>query len=486
VVAFASACGSDVQTRAPSSPASAAMTPIADPPGPYGTSANLGAMIDAYTAGYGAAWGPAYAPHGYLVVARGGRPIVSRAFGNATLEGGGAKANDDTRFRIGSVTKQFTAVAILELDQAKKLSIADPVRKYLPELPATFDAVTLRHLLTHTSGVFDYTHDEALMSARGKPMTQARVLETFAQKPLAFAPGAEHAYSNSNYFLLGMTIERVSGLSYEQYMQQEVFGPAGMKSSSTIDAPTAPNTAVGFGIGDDDELKAVESIDMSIPFAAGAIRSTPKDLVAWDRALASHALLDDAHEKLRITPEKEDYAFGVIVEKKYGRALEWHNGGIDGFRTFFARVPELDAAVAFMSNSEELDVDKIGMAVVKMMDDGRPVDPPKERAIAPFDPAAAKAVSGEYAITDDSKKSLSAMVPKGIVESVVALTIAAENGHVSVKPVGQSRFYAYFDRDGALFTKRGKVDLVPERDAQGNVVKLRLVQGPLKIDYVKK
>jgi hypothetical protein len=269
-------------------------------------------------------------------------------------------------------------------------------------------------------------------------------------------------------------------------MQQGVFAPAGMKRSSTIDAPTAPNSAVGFGIGEDDELKAVDAIDMSIPFAAGAIRSTPKDLVAWDRALASHALLDEAHEKMRVTPEKEDYAFGVIVEKKYGRALEWHNGGIDGFRTFFARVPDLDAVVALTSCSEELDVDKIGMAVVKMMVEGRPVDPPKERAVAPFDAGAAKALVGEYAITDDSKKSISTMVPKSIVESILTLTIAAENGHMNVKPAGQVRFFAYFDQKGVLFTKRGKVELVPERDAQGAVVKLQLLQGPLKIDYVKK
>ncbi len=484
------ACGE--KAPPPSTPASVASSAAFPPkpaqnlpPPPYGTSDALARMIDAYAAGYGASWGPGFAPSGYVMVARGGETVYGRAFGVA-IPKTGARADENTRFRIGSLTKQFTAVATLKLVSEKKLSLQDPVKKWVPVLPAAFDAVTLRHLLSQTSGIASYTQDEALMAEREKPAQPGRVLKTFIDKPLAFAPGSQFEYSNSNYFLLGLVIERASGVTYERYLVEKVLAPAGLTRTSSVDAPDAPNTAVGRTLDESDQLVETKPIDMSIPFAAGALRSTPHDLVLWDRALSAHTLLDADSEKLRTTPVKSDYAFGVTRATKYGHEVESHNGGIDGFSSYLSRVPDLGLVIVVLMSSDAFDTDKLAAGVLRMTLEGKPQTAPPERKVLPFDFALADAMSGDYAITEESKEALAKLLPAAVLQSVLSATITNDGRKLTMKPNGQGAFTLYFGENGALFTKKSGIVLTPQKDAAGRVVGAALQQGRLTMDYVHK
>jgi CubicO group peptidase (beta-lactamase class C family) len=468
---------------APPAPASAPAPPA--PPPPYGSAEQLGAWIDAYVSAFGARWGEAYAAQGYLAVAEDGKILFEKAYGKADREHGRA-AGADTRFRIGSVTKQFTAAAVLVLARKGLVKVEDPIRKYLPEYPAVGDKITIHHLLTHTSGIPNYTEDEAVMKRRDRAMTRAEMIATFQDKPLLFEPGSQHRYSNSGYFLLGVLVERVSGKSFEDFLQENVLRPAGMTRTSTVDAPDAPDTAVGYEVGPDEALVMAKPIDMSIPFAAGALRSTARDLVAWDRALAGEAVLDGPWKARMFTPFKDDYAYGWIVRPAGGKVVQFHTGGIDGFTSYFARAPEAKIAVVALSNSS-FEAGKMGEPALRMALTGERLDPPAERAVVPLDAARIRSVVGDYTMTDDARKDLEAKVPAPVLQSVLTLAFTAEGDRLSFKPVGQSTVRLFGGEGGVLFTKELGVEIKveagdkPDAPAKG----VTLTQHGLTIRYAR-
>jgi CubicO group peptidase (beta-lactamase class C family) len=477
------ACAEEPQPVPPPAPApppaTAALAPPAPPP-PYGSAEQLGGWIDAYVSAFGARWGEAYAAPCYLALGEGGKVLFERAYGKAD-RARGIVADADTRFRIGSVTKQFTATAVLVLEKKGLLEVQAPLRKYLPEYPATGDRITLHHLLTHTSGIPNYTDDAGLMKRRDRAMTHAEMLATFDDKPLQFEPGSQHRYSNSNYFVLGMIIERVSGRSYEDFLQENVLRPAGMTRTSTLDAPDAPDTAVGYDVGPDESIMPAKPIDMSIPFAAGAIRSTAKDLLAWDRALAGEAILDEASKARMFTPFKDGYAYGWMVEQMEGARVVGHPGGIDGFSSYIGRAPEKHLAVVALCNSDGFDASSIGRPALRMALSGKRVDPVVERAVFPVEAARIKSIVGDYTITDESKKDLEAKVPAPVVQSVLTLTFTAESDRLRFKPAGQDALPVFGGEGGALFTKVAEVDFavepgdMPGGPAKGVTLRLHVV-----------
>lgn len=470
---------------APSSPPAApAPAPPAAPP-PYGNAEQLGGWIDAYVSGFGARWGESAAAQGYLAVAVDGKMIFHKAYGKANREKG-VVADDDTRFRIGSITKQFTATAILTLAKKGLLKVEDPIRKYLPDYPAaTGDKITLHQLLTHTSGIPSYTSDDALMKRRDRPISRAELLATFQNKPLDFEPGSRFSYSNSGYFVLGVIIEKVSGKSYEDYLQENILRPAGMTHTSTIDAPDAPDAARGYTVNALDELTQAEPIDMSFPLSAGALRSTARDLVAWDSALRGEKILDAAWQARMYTPEKDGYAYGWTISKVEGKTVIAHGGGIDGFASYIARVPEEKLVVVALFNNEEFAAGALAKTVLRMALSGKRVEPTPERATVAFDPALLKSWVGDYALTEASRKDLEAKVPADVVRSVLTIAVTTEAGRLFFKPVGQSRIQVYRAEDGALFTKRSGIELSAEAGSRpvAPVNSMTLKQGSLLMRY---
>ncbi len=470
-------CGTPSPLPRPAAASATAAPPAASPAAP------LGVWVDTYVAAFGKRWGEGYAFSGYLALVRDGEVVFGKAYGKVD-RGKGVVATTDTRFRIGSLTKQFTAAAILTLVERGKLRTSDSIRAHLPDAPASWDEITIHHLLTHTSGIASYTADAELMNERERPHTRAQVIAHFRERPPEFEPGARFAYSNSGYFLLGVVIERVSGMTYEAYLKEHVLAPAGMTRTSTVDAPDAPDAAIGYTIGDDDEVERARTPDMSVPFSAGALRSTVTDLVAWDRALAGTAVLGEASRQRMFTVDKSTYAYGVNRAEQWGHDVLSHTGGIDGFTSYFARALDTRWSVIALSNNDGFEAKKVGIAALEMALTGEPLAPPEERAALAVDAAFAGRVTGEYRLTEESKRLLAEKVPKAIIDSAVGMTLSFQDGRLFMKPSGQPRVRVFRGADGVLFTKRDPLELLlSPADAAGPVAAITLRQSGIEGRY---
>ncbi|HEU5161641.1 MAG TPA: serine hydrolase domain-containing protein [Thermoanaerobaculia bacterium] len=274
----------------------------------------------------------------------------ARAYGT-TLPTGGAAVGPDTIFQIASLTKQFTAAAILALEEEGLLSVSDPVTRWIPELDLGTRTVTLHHLLTHTSGL----RTEVLVDPYA-PVAQADMIRLIGTRGFATEPGVAEAYNNSAYWLLGVVIERVTGLSYAKYLEERFFVPLGMTRTAFCGTGPAVPVPVGavevFG-----RASATQPVDMSIAFAAGGICSTPSDLVRWSRALAGGAAISRTSYEKMIAPTR--LLNGAILDYGYGLglgAIEYnfatsHAGAISGFHSYLIHIPGKEITVAVLANA---------------------------------------------------------------------------------------------------------------------------------------
>ncbi len=242
---------------------------------------------------------------GSVLIARDGRPIISKGFGMANYELS-VPNTPQTVFRIGSITKQFTAMAILMLQEQGKLNTSDSICKLLHNCPSTWQPITIRHLLTNTSGITSYTD---LPNFREKfsirSLTHAELVDLFRDKPLEFTPGQKFAYSNSGYYLLGLIIEKASGKPYAEFLRDNIFVPLGMKNSGYDDLHTLlSNRANGYEWAGKSFTNA-RFIHMAIPYSAGALYSTTEDLLLWDKALYTEKLVSRKSLDEMFTPFRD-------------------------------------------------------------------------------------------------------------------------------------------------------------------------------------
>jgi CubicO group peptidase (beta-lactamase class C family) len=221
---------------------------------------------------------------GSVLVARVDQVLLSKGYGSANLEWN-IPNDPTTKFRLGSVTKQFTAAAILLLEERGKLKIDDPVKVYLPDAPAAWEKVTIFHLLTHTSGIPSFTSFPDYQTTEATPSTPEQLVARFRTKPLEFVPGEKWNYSNSGYVLLGYLIEKISGESYAKFIKTNIFDPLGMKDSGyDLNSAIIVHRAAGYDPGAQGPVNT-GFIHMSIPFSAGALYSTTEDLLRWEQGL---------------------------------------------------------------------------------------------------------------------------------------------------------------------------------------------------------
>ena len=296
---------------------------------------------------------------GTVLVARGESVLLNKAYGYANLEWEIANS-PTTRFRIGSITKQFTAAAILLLEQRGRLSVDDPVRKHLPDAPAAWDTVTIFHLLTHTSGIPSFTSFPDYQATMSLAVTTEKLVERFRDRPLEFAPGEKFNYSNSGYVLLGYLIEKISGQTYAQFLQENIFTPLGMTGSGyDSNSAVVVRRAAGYSPGPNGLVNA-PFLHMSIPHGAGALYSTTEDLHRWNKALFGGTLLSGASLKKMTTPFKNNYGFGITILTANGRTRYAHGGGINGFNSSLAYYPESRVTVAVLANVNGPAADDIG------------------------------------------------------------------------------------------------------------------------------
>jgi CubicO group peptidase (beta-lactamase class C family) len=286
---------------------------------------------------------------GSVLVARGDQIVLSKGYGSANLEWN-VPNDSSTKFRLGSVTKQFTAASILLLGERGKLKVDDPVKSHYPDAPAAWDKITIFNLLTHTSGIPSFTEFPDYAKGEPFPATPEELVARFRDKPLEFEPGTKWRYSNSGYVLLGYLIERISGQKYAKFVQENIFQPLGMRDSG-YDSNDAIilHRAAGYAPGSGGPRNA-GFIDMSIPFSAGSLYSTTEDLLRWERGLFGGKVLSDASLRKMTTPFLGNYAFGLMVEFREGRRVISHGGGIEGFNTYLAYYPEDQVTVVVLGN----------------------------------------------------------------------------------------------------------------------------------------
>ena len=286
---------------------------------------------------------------GTVLVARDGAVVLDKAYGMANLELE-VPNTTATKFRLGSITKQFTAASILLLEERGKLKIDDKVKAYLPDAPMAWDRITVFNLLTHTAGIPNFTAFADYGTIKLSARTAEASVAAMRDKTLDFGPGEKMSYSNSGYLVLGAIIEKVSGQSYEKFVADNIFTPLGMNDSG-YDSNTAliKRRASGY-IRTPAGYVNAGYIHMSIPHAAGALYSTTGDLLKWEQALFAGKVVSKASLDRMITPFKNDYALGLTSALDKGRRVIAHGGGIDGFNTYLAYYPETRTVIVALSN----------------------------------------------------------------------------------------------------------------------------------------
>jgi len=287
---------------------------------------------------------------GTVLVARDGNVLLDKAYGMANLELD-VPTTPDTKFRLGSITKQFTAASILLLEERGKLKIDDRVKTYLPDAPMAWDRITVRNLLNHTSGIPNFTALSDYNTVKLSPRSADAAVSAVRDRALDFGPGEQYNYSNTGYVALGDIIEKVSGQSYEQFLQENIFTPVGMKDSG-YDSNTAiiKRRASGYNRLPNGTYRNSGYINMTVPHAAGALYSTTRDLLKWEQALFAGKVVTKASLDRMTTPFKNDYAFGLVSSLNKGRRIIAHDGGIDGFNTSMAYYPDTRIVVIALSN----------------------------------------------------------------------------------------------------------------------------------------
>jgi CubicO group peptidase (beta-lactamase class C family) len=263
---------------------------------------------------------------------------------------------------LASITKEFTAASILLLEERGKLKVEDPVKKYMPDAPAAWDKVTIFNLLTHTSGIPNFTEFPDFPSFSVVPTTTEQLVARFRDKPLDFEPGVEGKgnYSNSGYVLLGYLIEKISGQSYEQFVRENIFTPLGMKDSG-YDSTSGiiPRLAAGYVPSPGGPLHA-RFMHMSVWHAAAALYSTTEDLLRWEQGLFGGKLLSSSSLAKMLTPFRSNYGFGLVVHTVNGRKVIENTGLFEGFTTVLAYYPESKVAIVVLGNLNGLEQEIAG------------------------------------------------------------------------------------------------------------------------------
>jgi len=295
-------------------------------------------------------------PGGVFMVAQKGKVLYQKAFGKANIELGVDLAPENV-FQLGSMTKQFTAISVLLLEQQGKLKVSDSISKYIPDYPAG-NKITIHHLLTHTSGIKDFTKMKSLVSIAQREMTPKMMVDFFKDEPVDFAPGERFEYNNSGYVLLGYLIELISGERYADFVQHHIFDQLGMSHSYyASDRQIIKNRAYGYQKKENAYVNKT-AINFSVPFASGALMSTLADLLKWQNALSQNKLLNTAETNKAFSPYKLNngtlfnYGYGWHLKELEGLPVAAHGGSIFGFKSMGVYVPGEDIYVVGLTNCD--------------------------------------------------------------------------------------------------------------------------------------
>ncbi|HEY3927036.1 MAG TPA: serine hydrolase [Candidatus Koribacter sp.] len=410
---------------------------------------------------------------GSVLVAKDDHVIFQKSYGYANLEWQTPNV-DDGKYRLGSITKQFTAVCILLLEEQGKLSTSDPVNKYYAEAPASWDKITLRNLLTHTSGIHSFTSLPKYSELEPLPTTPEKELALIRDLPLDFEPGTKWDYSNTNFILLGYIVEKVSGMSFTDFLQQNVLAKLGMTNSGmdTRD-PILEHRVYGYTPGPKG-IQNAGYIDMSVPHGAGAMYSTTGDLLKWTQGLFGGHLLQPTSLTKMTTPFLNDYAFGLnVMTTKSGHKVIQHGGGIEGFNTELAYYPDDHLTVVALANLNGSAVGEIAHDLAAVYFNEKVVLPTERKALS-VPPSTLQQYVGEYA---------------GGMASIT-LTVTLDGDQLYIQLTGQPKFaalpFADPESPNSFFFKEVDGELQFIKDSAGKFTKAVLHQGGRDVEWLRK
>lgn len=401
-------------------------------------------ILDAYAEAAHQHWGF----NGVVAVVRGDRTLLLKGYGEAdTLF---ADPNTSTtKFFIGSITKQFTAAAILRLYEKDLLDLSDPITVWLSDYPRDpGDRITIHHLLTHTSGIPNYTENPEIVLRRTSVIQPSEIIASFRDLPLDFEPGTRFKYSNSGYVLLGEIIEQVTGQSYEAFLHKEILKPLGMLDTGYGRRVMGhPSRARGYTVDEAGRLTGAAPIRFSILHSAGALYSTAEDLVKWDRALREGTLLSRNSLRLMLTPHSANYGYGWWLERRYDRIHSFHGGFLDGFNSTLDRWLEDSLLVLVLSNDDEAPVKKIARGLAAIVFGKRPVIPIQKQAIE-IDPANLKDCVGMYRSEAGEERFV-------VLEDDTLHTYLRNEPRYHIHPEAPDKFFFAKDNTETLTFRRG-------------------------------
>ncbi|MDO3643974.1 serine hydrolase [Mucilaginibacter sp. L3T2-6] len=330
---------------------------------------------------------------GTALVASQGKVIFEKGYGYRNEQ---AKTPNDaaTIFQIASVTKTFTSATVLKLIEMHRLSLSDKLSKWYPAFPNA-GKITIENLLSHTSGIFDYTHEDTVTHLNN----EAKMMTFLAKKPLDFEPGTDWSYSNSGYSILGFIIGKVSGMTYEQAVRHYIFMPLHMNHSGfDFERLKDPEKATGYGVGDHGKVAASYS-DSSVVFAAGAIYSTATDIYKWHQGLQAYRIVGKALMDKAYTRFKKSYGYGWIIDSVGNQKMVYHSGNIAGFSSVLVRIPAADICIILLNNQEGTELETIARKILDILY-GRPYSLPGKKIAISLPDSVLSRYTGTYDLTD--------------------------------------------------------------------------------------
>jgi len=393
---------------------------------------------------------------GSILIARKGTILLSKGYGMANYENDVPNISE-TKFRLGSITKQFTATSIMQLEEKGLLDVNDPLSKYLPDYP-NGEKISIHHLLTHTSGIPNFTSFPEYRKTMMLPSPVEKIIERFKYKPLEFVPGEKFKYSNSGYILLGYIIEKVSGKSYEEYLKENIFQPLSMINTGyDHHRPLIKHRASGYILSANGPVNA-DYIDMSVPYASGGLYSTVEDLYLWDQALYTERLVSKSSLDRMFTPFKGNYGYGWFIIETFGGKLITHGGIVNGFYAYISRYVDDRVCIIVLSNIENAPVDKINIDLAAIVF-GENYEIPEIRIPIKVDPKVYDAYIGQYEIASD-----------------FIITITRENNRLFAQATGQPKFEIYPESETKFFLKAVDAQITFIKNDKGEVTGLILHQ----------
>jgi D-alanyl-D-alanine carboxypeptidase len=422
-------------------------------------------LVNAYLASSGA-------PSAAVAVLRGSDTLVFKGYGLADIPASRA-ATATTVYEIGSITKQFTSSAIMRLVEAGRIGLDDDLSKYV-QFPLQGKSVSIRQLLTHTSGIHNYTASPEWRKTWDKDLTPAEIVAFVAKDTFDFAPGTAYRYDNTGYVLLGMVIEKVTGQRYADYLNDNFFKPLGLKQTSYCPSKTTdPSFATGYSRGPDRKPIPMTYLSLTQPFSAGALCSTVGDLVKWQRALMSGKVVSPASFTLMTTPgtlkngSQLRYGFGLVPGTMLGHATVSHGGGINGFATASIFVPSDSVNIAVFTNIDAEAPDPLATNLLRVAYGAEPVAPRQLGAVTPqpLPDGVRDAILGTYTL----------QLPDG---SKLPIKFFLDNGRLVAQVQGQpANGINYVGNNQFVVAADPSIRMTFLRQGAGLVTKMTLLQG---------